>query len=238
MNNELIDNFRNKAWAPIRGPLLIRMNELSKQCADIHKKGDSNFLRLFLLKLENDSNFLNKLIQASTSSLNCKNVNDMCSSLRETYLESLRQIDSPLTLEQLLLWNQKIVGKNSNNGLRNSDSIKNGYLSFENIEEEITFWLELYNCRTFEEPLLFRAARLYRYFISIHPFCDGNGRLGRILIDRFLLSFNYPPAIYESPSDNMVAFYATGTHDISIEQSILVLSEGINNSASLLIEKD
>ncbi len=42
------------------------------------------------------------------------------------------------------------------------------------------------------------AAYLHLSFESIHPFADGNGRLGRTLMNYYLITHNYPPVIIYS----------------------------------------
>lgn len=42
-----------------------------------------------------------------------------------------------------------------------------------------------------------RAARAHHEFVAIHPFVDGNGRTGRLLLNLLLFRDGYPPAIIE-----------------------------------------
>jgi Fic family protein len=40
-----------------------------------------------------------------------------------------------------------------------------------------------------------RAAELHTRFVKMHPFVDGNGRTGRLLLNFELMKFGYPPAV-------------------------------------------
>jgi Fic family protein len=42
-----------------------------------------------------------------------------------------------------------------------------------------------------------RATRAHHEFVAIHPFIDGNGRTGRLLLNLLLLKDGYPPAVIE-----------------------------------------
>jgi hypothetical protein len=45
-----------------------------------------------------------------------------------------------------------------------------------------------------EHPIAF-IARLHAWFERIHPFVDGNGRAGRLLLNFMLIQRGYPPAV-------------------------------------------
>ena len=63
----------------------------------------------------------------------------------------------------------------------------------EQVPRLIVNLLELFSLES--TPLLQRIVSFHLEFERIHPFCDGNGRVGRALINFQLKSFGYPPII-------------------------------------------
>lgn len=53
--------------------------------------------------------------------------------------------------------------------------------------------IEWYNKNKVKYPALVLAAVIHNQFENIHPFRDGNGRVGRILLNNILLKHNFPP---------------------------------------------
>jgi Fic family protein len=65
------------------------------------------------------------------------------------------------------------------------------------IEALMRDWLDEANClrEPNETPLPERVARLHSRFEQVHPFIDGNGRAGRLVLNLVLGRLGYPPAI-------------------------------------------
>ena len=56
----------------------------------------------------------------------------------------------------------------------------------EDLPSVMDLWLSCYNA-SHQDHLFIRAALLHYAFENIHPFCDGNGRMGRLLLNHYLI---------------------------------------------------
>ncbi len=63
------------------------------------------------------------------------------------------------------------------------------------IERLMSHWLEWIHGPSLDLPPLARAAIAHFDFETIHPFFDGNGRTGRLLLNLMLMQDGYPPAL-------------------------------------------
>lgn len=70
--------------------------------------------------------------------------------------------------------------------------------------KELVSW---YNEHKTKYPVLVLAAVVHNQFENIHPFADGNGRVGRILLNNILIKHNLPPININF--DKRVEYYAS-----------------------------
>lgn len=87
-------------------------------------------------------------------------------------------------------------------------------------------------------PALSALARAHALFESIHPFHDGNGRTGRILLNYLALSKGYPPIVIKGvTADERERYYAAleaadeGFHSGFPEPTAAVLSQRLSMGA-------
>ena len=62
------------------------------------------------------------------------------------------------------------------------------------VPELMKQWISFYNSEKYDEKPFLKASLMHFAFETIHPFCDGNGRLGRLLINNYLISRNIESA--------------------------------------------
>ena len=63
----------------------------------------------------------------------------------------------------------------------------------EDVEDLLKELIDWYKKNNKKYPPLLLAALVHNQFENIHPFQDGNGRVGRLLLNYVLLKKNYPP---------------------------------------------
>ena len=82
----------------------------------------------------------------------------------------------------------------------------------EKVEEEMSKLLSWYESNKDKIHPLRLATEFHARFERIHPFDDGNGRTGRILLNAILLEYNYPPLIIRKTS-RIAYFSSLGAFD-------------------------
>ncbi len=121
--------------------------------------------------------------------------------MAELLCNAYRTYNAPLTHEMLWKWHCMLF-KGSN--LKDCGHYRTHYVMqivsertdgqkvhFEappskNVPHEMTEFIKWYNASRSSTSILGRAALAHVYFESIHPFEDGNGRIGRILVEKAL----------------------------------------------------
>lgn len=104
------------------------------------------------------------------------------------------------------------------------------------VENEIKDLLAEIN--SWDGDVLLAAAYFHARFENIHPFADGNGRTGRLLLNYYLLLQNYPPLII-STEDKNVYYLALEVYDRTEEISglKLLLEEELNKTWQSKVNK-
>lgn len=109
--------------------------------------------------------------------------------------EYLNKQELFLTLDQVItVWNILVENACANGGIR-GDRFRIGHVQVGNhvglnpelLEEAMQCWVNYYNSSVLQDHPFIKAALLHFSFEFIHPFCDGNGRLGRLLMNNFLI---------------------------------------------------
>lgn len=75
---------------------------------------------------------------------------------------------------------------------------------FLHLDEEMLRLMEWHELAESTHPVI-RATELHTRFVEIHPFIDGNGRTGRLLLNFELMKSGYPPAIIRK--EDRLAYY-------------------------------
>lgn len=90
------------------------------------------------------------------------------------------------------------------------------------------------------EYFLDQIAYFHAEFETIHPFVDGNGRIGRVLVNQQLMARGYPPIIIQSKSKRtdyyplFDEYRRSGKYDGFTELFALLLLESLNKRITLL----
>ncbi len=75
-----------------------------------------------------------------------------------------------------------------------------------------------------------RAAELHTRFVKIHPFVDGNGRTGRLLLNFELMKAGYPPAVIRK--EDRLAYY-----DSLDEACVTAVYDGITKLVAEAVQR-
>jgi len=121
----------------------------------------------------------------------------------EMMLDATQKFDQPLTKKRLLHWHASLFpdGRSGFAKIRvgawhtGSVQVVSGQMGketlhfeappAERVDHEMKLFLDWFNSETTMDPVLM-AALAHLWFVTIHPFDDGNGRIGRAIADLML----------------------------------------------------
>lgn len=140
----------------------------------------------------------------------------------EMMLDATQRFDQPLTKERLLSWHKSLfpTGSNSFAKIRVGEwrkgpvEVVSGQFGKEKVhfegpaadrvEHEMALFLEWFNHED-SIDLILKAAIAHLWFVTIHPFDDGNGRIGRAIADLMLARSEKSPRRFYSLSAQIQA---------------------------------
>jgi Fic family protein len=164
----------------------------------------------------------------------------------------------PLTHKMLFSWNTMITKGRSDLEITGnyrkhqtpmqivSGSINKPNVHFEappsiKVEEEMTKFIDWFN--TTKLPCLTKASLTHLYFESIHPFEDGNGRIGRALVEKVISQTLGQPIIItlsDTIHRNRKTYYdmlESSTKTLAISDWVVYFSKTIIQSQKNTLEK-
>lgn len=160
------------------------------------------------------------------------------------YLRS--KSDMPLNQETMLLLHQMLIG-GINDAIAGRFRYANEYVRVgthiapapERVEQLIDSLITEYESN-YEQYFLERIVYFHLEFERIHPFVDGNGRIGRVLINLQLAKLGFPPVIIRNKSKHdyyypaFRAFQENRKTDILDRQLSLALIESLHKRVAYL----
>lgn len=87
------------------------------------------------------------------------------------------------------------------------------------IRPQLDAWLKFVNSDHSKDDLVFVAAKAQQWFVAIHPFSQGNGRVSRLILDFILENQALPPPVLEDMDSDL--YLSPNDWAKQVEQGIL-----------------
>lgn len=106
---------------------------------------------------------------------------------------------------------------------------------FLHLDDEMRALVDWYQHAAPAHPVV-RAAELHARFVKVHPFIDGNGRTGRLVMNFELMKAGYPPAVIRK--EDRLAYYdaldvACANGDV--DDIVHLLAEAVERSLNVYL---
>jgi fido (protein-threonine AMPylation protein) len=117
------------------------------------------------------------------------------------HLMSLTDVHTPFSLDIVLYLHQIVMGgidPSAGRFRQRAVYVRGAPLTPpppEAVPDMTATWLQWLDSDGLEYEPIVRAALAHHAFEAIHPFVDGNGRVGRLLLNLLLMRAGYPPAL-------------------------------------------
>jgi Fic family protein len=103
------------------------------------------------------------------------------------------------------------------------------------VEPKLQDWLEKYSAPTSIHPLTL-AATAHHDFEVIHPFRDGNGRVGRLILNFMLKKSGYPSALIEENRRALYIIALDSANSGNFTPLLNIVAMGVERSLDLYLE--
>ena len=116
------------------------------------------------------------------------------------------------------------VWKDFPNNPTRPDGTVHLYAPPEQVEPQLDLLLDLYGAYEPAQHPLLTGAWLHHRFIQVHPFADGNGRTGRVLLNWHLVRNGWPPILVHRQDRNayLYAMQQADADDLSVLTDFLI----------------
>jgi excisionase family DNA binding protein len=164
-------------------------------------------------------------------------------SLSLDYIYSLANQKQKLSLNEILEIHNIILNKidDSNKGrlrtvpvrLKGSETILPNPLKVPELMNDFVVWLQDENQN---DPIKFAIDAHFK-LVTIHPFVDGNGRVGRLLMNLLLIRSGYPPAIIRKEDRNLyVKSLEKGQTKQDMDDYYVLMINAVERSLDIYLE--
>src|SRR5690625_1712932 len=79
------------------------------------------------------------------------------------------------------------------------------------------------------------AAKAHHYFVAIHPFDDGNGRVARLVMNLIMMEAGYPPIVIKNETREDYYLALSKADKVNFEKMFRLFYKEIENSLKIIL---